>query len=620
MRLTVLPTALLLLLSQCATELRDGDKPMRDPHSYSQPDVCSVKHLNLDISLDFYLKQITGIATYELRLPHGDSLLLDMRDLQILSVQEKHPRTGLTKKLNYRITPPDSILGSALVIYISKDARLVSIQYRTMPESMALQWIDSQQTQSKKMPFFYTQSQSIYARSWIPCPDGPGMRFTYHANVQVSPGMMAVMSAENPQGRNPDGIYSFAMNIPIPTYLIALAAGDFDFKALDERCGVYAEPHVLDKAIHEFADLPKMLEAAESLFGPYPWGRYDVLVLPPSFPFGGMENPKITFATPTVIAGDRSLTSLLAHELAHSWSGNKVTNATWNDFWLNEGFTTYFECRIMEKLYGRDFADMISILGLQDLRKLIAEKKLPDEMTRLKLDLKDKDPEESLSDIAYEKGKLLLRYLEERIGRKDWDPFLKSYFDHFQFTSNSSEGFIRFLESGLLTKNSPIMDTVRSWIYDPGLIPFEPTYSNAKFEAVFNEWQSYQKTGDVAKINCADWNTQQWLQFIRLLPKEADAEFCRKLDRHFRFSETTNAEIACAWFEYAIQHQYGQSCLPAIEKFLTSIGRRRFVLPLYEGMMANNLKDEARQIFKKASPLYHPITKASVIKTLANEK
>ena len=281
------------------------------------------------------------------------------------------------------------------------------------------------------------------------------------------------MSAENPTAVNAEAVYSFAMPHPVPSYLLALAVGELEFRPLggSPRAGVYAEPPVVEKAAAEFADTEKMIAAAEALYGPYRWGRYDLLVLPPSFPFGGMENPRLTFATPTIIAGDRSLVSLVAHELAHSWSGNLVTNATWNDFWLNEGFTTYFEMRIMEAVYGREHSEMLAALAHQDLADAVAEAGATSPDTHLRLNLAGRNPDEGVTSIPYDKGYFFLRLIEETVGREAWDAFLRGYFDTFAFQSMDTDGFLAYLREKLLAGRPGVEEKLQiaAWVDGPGI-------------------------------------------------------------------------------------------------------------------------------------------------------
>ncbi|MEI2693967.1 MAG: M1 family metallopeptidase [Saprospiraceae bacterium] len=586
--------------------------PEDDPHSFSNPEQSKVLHLDLDLNLNFDSNQIQGIVKLHLAPGHGDTLVLDNMDLEILEVQLIQGTSDL--KANFYQLPKDPVLGSALVIPLNATTESVQITYKSSPGARALQWLPKEQTLSKKYPFLFTQSQSIYSRSWIPCPDGPGMRFTYHAKVHVPPGMMAVMSATNGIVRNQEGIYEFDMELPVPAYLMALAVGDFDFKPIGQRTGVYAEPSLINKAAAEFSDLEKMLEAAEKLYGPYPWGRYDVIVLPGSFPFGGMENPRMTFLTPSVIAGDQSLTSLLAHELAHSWSGNLVTNSTWNDFWLNEGITTYFESRIMESLYGKPYADMLSLLGLQDLEKSIAEFGTDNPLTKLKLNLKGLDPEDGVSDIAYEKGKSFMRYLEERFGRETFDRFLIAYFDHFKFQSNTSEGFLEFAKTNLFKNNSGVLDTANQWIYNPGWLAYKASYDDKKFLDLEVQATNYFANQDTAMLKTSAWSTHEWLYFIRLLPKDSGTVMCNQLDKAYHLSDGRNCEIQCAWFEYAIKNGYGKQLLPEIEKFLINYGRRKYLKPIYTALMDHQMEPDALRIFYKANSHYHPISLVSIEK------
>ncbi len=604
----------LLLFQNCRQAVNPINQTERDPHSFSRPDQTRVKHIDLELNINFELKQIQGTALLHLETPHSDELVLDNMGLQIKSIYLINDHQ--TEVAKFELAPTDSILGTAIHIPLLQETKGVKIEYSSSQDARALQWLPKEQTLSQLYPFLFTQSQSIYARSWIPCPDGPGMRFTYHANVTVPPGMMAVMSATNPTQRSADGHYDFNMEIPVPAYLMALAVGDFDFQNIGTHTGVYAEPALLKQAAAEFSDLENMLITAENLYGAYPWSRYDVIVLPGSFPFGGMENPRMTFLTPSVIAGDQSLTSLLAHELAHSWSGNLVTNSTWNDFWLNEGITTYFESRIMEALYGKPYADMLSILGLQDLQKSLSEMGPDNPFTKLKLDLKGIDPEEAATDIAYEKGKALMRYLEERMGRTKLDSFLQNYFHHFKFKSNTSEGFLEFANASLLKGQAGILDTVTKWIYNPGWLAYQASYDDAKFVAIQNQMKLFSKTHDPSTLDTRLWSTHEWLYFIRLLPSDGTAELCKKLDETFKLSTGRNCEIQCAWFEYAITHQYGKQILPEIETFAIHYGRRKYLKPIYSALMENKLSEEAKQLFEKAKSNYHPISRVSIEKIL----
>jgi aminopeptidase N len=313
----------------------------------------------------------------------------------------------------------DSILGQPLLISIKPGTKYINIYYETTEKTEAIDWLAPNLTEGEDLPFMYTQGQAILTRTWIPIQDSPTNRLTYSADVHVPEEMMAIMSASNPTKKAVDGKYHFEMKQPIPCYLIALASGNIEYRSLGNNCGVYAEPKVLGKAANELVDLPRMMRAAEGLYGPYKWDQYDVLVLPYSFPFGGMENPRLTFLSPTVIAGDRSLVSVVAHELAHSWSGNLVTNASWEDFWLNEGFTVYFENRIMEELFGKDVADILALIEfaeLQDELKTIAKSKYPQD-AQLKLELRGRNPDDGMTDIAYVKGAFFLKTLEEKVGR-----------------------------------------------------------------------------------------------------------------------------------------------------------------------------------------------------------
>ena len=577
-----------------------------DAHSFSEPQKAVVKHLDLEIKVDFTTQILTGKASWLIdNINKSDEIIFDTRQLQI----QKITLGDDEKETTFSLAENVAIFGQALKVKIGDSTTRVNIYYTTSKDAGAVQWLNPQQTAGKKHPFLFTQSQAILARTWIPCQDSPGIRFSYNAKITVPKELLALMSAENPKSKNSTGIYDFKQPNPIPSYLMALAVGDIEFKGVDNRTGVYAEPVTLQKAAYEFADMGKMVTAAENLYGPYKWGRYDVLVLPPSFPFGGMENPMLTFATPTVIAGDRSLVSLIAHELAHSWSGNLVTNATWNDFWLNEGFTVYFERRIVEAVYGKDEAKMQEVLGAQDRDKTIKEfgKDNPD--TRLKADFNGRDPDDGVSDIAYEKGYSFLRTIENEVGREKLDAFLKEYFNSHAFHSVTTEDFLADLDKNLLKGNKQLRDKIKvdEWIYQPGLPSNAPAVSSVDFTSVDSLISDWGKTGKTSSLTKAKRSTNVLIYLIRHLPENISAKQMAEIDGEFKFTSSGNAEIQATWYTLAIRKKY-LAAYPAIEKFLAEVGRRKFLIPLYKEMIKTaEGKEWAKKVYAKARPNYHSV-------------
>jgi leukotriene-A4 hydrolase len=589
-----------------------------DPHSFARPNEAVVRHLDLSINVDFEKKILSGYATLDIAMENNATqIILDTRDLSIEKVVLDD-----SSEATFQLHEPVTHLGSKLSINVKPGTKRITVFYSTSPEAGAVQWLEPSQTAGKKFPFLFTQSQAILARTWVPIQDSPGIRFTYTATVKVPPSLMALMSAENPQEKSAEGIYHFKMPQPIPAYLLALAVGDLVFHSFDKRTGVYAEPVTIEKAAYEFADLPKMVDAAEKLYGPYAWGQYDLVILPPSFPFGGMENPRLTFATPTILAGDRSLTSLVAHELAHSWSGNLVTNATWNDFWMNEGFTVYFENRIMEALYGKDFADMQRILGQEGLKETIKDFGEASPDTRLKLELTGRDPDDAVSDIAYEKGNNLLLVIEREVGREKFDAFLKEYFARHAFRTITTEQFLDYYRANLLaddTAEAKRIDIER-WIYQPGLPDNYVKISSSKFEGVDKQVEAWKKGTPPAELSTKNFTTNEWLRFLNTLPDSISPSQMKALDEAFHLTNTGNSEILFAWFEHVIPSKY-EAAYPSLEAFLKRVGRRKFVKPLYVALAKTQEgKEMAKKIYAAARPNYHSVTATTIDEILGQEK
>lgn len=623
-KFSVTIAALVAIVAACSSqpETASDDSKLpalpHDTHSYAQPEKARVTHVSLDLTPDFTTKRIAGIARLTFEHAAGaDSIVLDTRDLEIRSVKD-----AKGDSLGFNLGPAKTFMGAPLAVALPAGSDTIVIEYLTSPNAAAVQWLTAEQTAGGKMPFLFTQGESILTRTWVPTQDGPGIRQTYDATVHVPSGMRAVMSAEHvgmdgekdAQGAS---VYRFRMTRAIPPYLIALAVGDIAFRPIGKTTGVYAEPSVVDKAAREFAEVDKMIAAAEKLYGPYRWGRYDILVLPPSFPFGGMENPTLTFATPTVLAGDRSLVNLVAHELAHSWSGNLVTNATWNDFWLNEGFTTYIEARIMEELRGKDYADMLRQLGRQDLEEAIRDAggaQSPD--TRLHLDLTGRDPDEGASAVAYEKGSAFLQTVESVVGRERLDKFLRDYFDHFAFQPMSADRMLAYMKLKLLTPEEAQKVNVQAWIYEPGIPANIPLIRSTAFAAVEKQVQAWKGGATAGSLSTKNWSTHEWLHFLRALPDTIPASRLDDLDKTFKLSSTGNSEIMFAWLRIAIANHY-EPAFAALEHFLTSQGRRKFVAPLYADLAKTSWgKALAMSIYAKARPTYHSVSVGAVDKIL----
>ena len=561
--------------------------------------------------------ELRGTATLTLqRRPGATELVLDTRDLDIEKVAD-----GSGAGLEHALGDADPVKGRPFTVKLGDRDGPVVITYKTLPTAAALQWLGPEQTAGKRQPYLFSQGQAILTRTWIPTQDSPGIRQTYAAKITVPAGLRAVMSAEHVgdpvTASSGERTFEFRMTNAVPPYLIALAIGDISDKAIGPRTAVFTEPSALDRAAAEFVDLEKMVEAAERLVGPYRWGRYDLLVLPPSFPFGGMENPRLTFATPTIIAGDRSLVSLIAHELAHSWSGNMVTNATWSDFWLNEGITTYLEARIMEAVYGKERADMLRVLGRRDLDANIAGLGGPSSRdTILHIDLAGRDPDDGATDIPYEKGSLFLQTIEAAAGRERFDAFLRSYFDRYAFQSITSAVFLDDVRKNLVAGDAELERRLNldEWVYQPGVPANAVAVVSPALDRVEAQAKAFAGGAAAGSLGARAWSTQEWQHFLDNMPEKLTAAQLQDLDRTYRLTDSGNSEILFSWLRIAIRNNY-RPARPALERFLTSQGRRKFLRPLYEDLMKQDWgQADARRIYAKARPTYHTVSTSTLDK------
>jgi aminopeptidase N len=586
----------------------------KDVWTYARPAEARVTHVNLDLDVDFDAKVVRGTAMLDVLAARGArQIILDTLDLDILGITDERGR-----KLVYTVGAKDPELGSPLTIQLN-GAKKIRIAYKSAPGARALQWLTPEQTAGKRHPYLFSQGQSINNRSWIPTQDSPGIRQTWRARITVPEGLTAVMSA---RADTPGGVamgskraFTYTMANPVPPYLIAIAVGDIKFRPLGPRSGVWSEADMLDKAAAEFGDVEKMIDAAQALYGPYRWGRYDMLVLPPSFPFGGMENPNLTFLTPTIVTGDKSNTDVVAHELAHSWSGNLVTNATWSDSWLNEGFTTYFENRIMEALYGKERAAISSELDFAGMvRDVKGAGGDAAPSTRL-----HGEPGGSAGQLDYLKGSTFLRTIEHTVGRARWDAYLRGYFDRHAFQPQTSAGFLADLRSNLIKGDTALEAKLQldRWVFQPGIPSNAVEVKSQTLRQVDALLAAFNAGGPASAIDVTGWSTQQWKRFLDNLPRQQSAARLKELDDALKLTGSPNAYVQSAWFELAIANRY-DPVVPALEEYLTRVGRNLLVTPLYRGLKAQGEWGDpiARRIFGKARPGYHPVTVGAVTRIL----
>jgi leukotriene-A4 hydrolase len=581
-----------------------------DVHSYAKPLEARVTHLALDLNVDFDARRIGGTATLDIDArPNAREITLDDKGLEISAITDQ-----AGNPLPYKVGAIDVNLGAPLSIQIG-DKRKIVIRYKSAPDAGALQWLTPEQTAGKKHPFLLSQGESIENRTWIPTQDSPGIRQSWEARISVPQPLTAVMSAPRSGEPTIEGdrrTFAFRMDHPVAPYLIAIGVGDLAFRELGPRSGVWTEPVMLDKAAAELSDTEKMIDAAEALYGPYKWGRYDMLVLPPSFPFGGMENPTMTFLTPTFIAGDKSLVSLVAHELAHSWSGNLATNATWSDFWLNEGMTSYAERRIVEAIYGPKVAAQQVALGLDAMNKAIEENGGPaNPDTRLHIDLKGRSSDSGLTDIAYEKGAAFLRTIEVTVGRERFDDWLKGWFDRHQFQPVTTSIFLADIREHLVKGDKALEDRLQldRWVIQPGIpdniAPADPR-AFAEVDAAVTAFKGGKLPETAAWQR---WTTDERLRFLTRIDRKQPAGQLEALDKAFNLSRAGNNELRFAFLSLAVENRFDPA-VPALEEFLTMQGRRKFVKPLITALAKDRQwgRPIAVRVYAKARPSYHPVT------------
>lgn len=583
----------------------------RDYHSFANTDEVQVTHLALDVNIDFDTCTLEGCARLSLmsREPLVKNLILDCRALTILQIVDNQGHS-----LDWALGEQDPILGQPLTIGIDSAVTAVTIHYRTSPDAQGLQWLDGPQTQSGK-PFLFSQSQPINARSWIPLQDSPKARVTFDARVQANRDCRVVMSALNAPDLPDDGVFRFVMDKPMPTHLLAIAAGEIERIEVGSRSAVFAEPETAKLAAKEFDDIEAMMQMAESILGPYAWGRYDMLILPPSFPFGGMENPCLAFLTPTLIATDKSLVSTVAHELAHSWTGNLVSNATWRDLWLNEGFTTYFTNRIVEAVYGKEQAELELMIEYGRLQEEMTG--MPSARQTLPANLQTDDPNAAFNRFTYDKASMFVHFLEVRLGRQDFDAFLRRYIEKYAFVAITTEDFVEYASQTLLQDHADKLTEAEllEWIYAEGLPDMFTAPTSTSLNKVDCALERWRGGAALTRNDTQTWRVQHWQYFLAGLPEHLPQARLLELDDVFDLGNSANAEIACDWLRVAIRNHFDPA-LGQVETFLCRIGRAKFVRPLFAELQVAGYQNELGAIYRRARETYHPSLRVQLDKLL----
>nr|CCA17149.1 leukotriene A4 hydrolaselike protein putative [Albugo laibachii Nc14] len=612
-------------------------------HSFANLRDITYEHLNWTIAIDFSNKKVIGEAEYVITSKEGclpTHAILDTNHLMIKSVSVDDT------KVEFSLGEQSPIFGCGLKVPITATTKRIQIAYETTSLSEGLQWLPKEQTASKTHPYLFTQCQAIFARTLLPCPDTPSCKFTYRATVTVPSWCTAVLSAILDQERTleeaaniakENKVFVYYQSIPIPSYLIAIAAGRLESMELGPRSRVWSEANVVGKAAYEFAQTEQFLQHAEAITGQeYVWERYDIVCLPPSFPYGGMENPCMTFVTPTLLAGDRSLAGVVAHEIAHSWTGNLVTNHTWKDFWLNEGWTVWLERKIMTRIYqDPTMYDISAMIGLRSLKRSVEGYGESHPYTHLVPESDNVDPDDVFSSVPYEKGFNFLQYLTNVVGGHEiFERFAKKYIQHFKFKTIASLDFKAFFID-YFSRIEKRQEAIREvdwtkWFYSPGMPPVQPNFDSTKTNeaiALGNAMSEGMKERNlvVSSEAISSWpNALLILLLDTILLSQSEDKSLTFTPNHLDaidtyvnnlFSTSKNSELRFRWYTIALRaHDFRP--IQNVVQFLQEQGRMKFVRPLFRDLTESMGTEYAIQLFNKVRDMYHPIAVKMIQKDL----
>jgi leukotriene-A4 hydrolase len=618
------------------------NKP-RDPNTLSNYNNWRTTHTDTKFDILFEEQKLTGNVTHKLQSitkAETREIILDSSHVQIHDIKVNGQPTKW--EVAKRVEP----YGSAVHINLEKGVELdqhveISIDVSTTPACTALQWLTPAQTSNKKHGYMFSQCQAIHARSIFPCQDTPDVKAPFDFTINSPLPVIASGLADKSNPTTPSTTsqtFKFHQAVPIPSYLFAIASGDLGFASVGPRSTVATSPDTLESCKWELEeDTEKFLKTAESLVYEYAWGQYNVLVLPPSFPYGGMENPIYTFATPTIISGDRQNVDVIAHELSHSWSGNLVSNCSWEHFWLNEGWTTYLERRIQAAVHGDDaWRDFSAIIGWKALTDSISAFGEDHEFTKLIVDLKGKDPDDAFSSIPYEKGFVFLYYIEKLIGKEHFDKFIPQYFttwkgkslDSYDFKATLLDFFAadKYTDASVAKKLEEI--DWDKWFYTPGYPIWKPKFDTTLVDAPLKlaaEWEKFIDTppgqdphfGPVW-TDVADFSANQnvvFLEKLMLFEKPLPPTHTNYMGFIYSYKENKNVEISSRYYQVSMMAG-DTSILPWVKNMLGEVGRMKFVRPLYRGMVKMGAVQDAVETFEKNKDFYHPICRQMIVKEI----
>ncbi|EGF79700.1 hypothetical protein BATDEDRAFT_19784 [Batrachochytrium dendrobatidis JAM81] len=611
-----------------------------DPNSFANSHEAIIRHTHLNLTTDFDAKILHGFVEHTVSIvaaSGANKVVLDSSYVDVKSVVIATDSTSL----KFEVASRHDLFGSALTIYFGSTLAcdqkvIVRIEYSTTSKCTALQWLNPSQTVGKTYPYLFSQCQAIHARSLLPCQDTPSVKHTYSAELTVPAELRALMSAvnagESSSASAKHKTFKFEQKISIPSYLIAIAVGNIHGKRVGPRSTVWSEPEVVEAAAWEFADTESFIKTGEDLLTPYVWGVYDLLLLPASFPFGGMENPCLTFVTPTLLAGDRSLVDVVAHEIAHSWMGNLVTTQNWEHFWLNEGFTVFIERKIAGRLHGEPVRHFDAIIGMKSLREAVEhyEESGHMEYTCLCPKMTGQDPDDAFSSVPYEKGFNLLFYLEKLVGGPAvFEPYVKAHVEKFSHKSITTADFHKFLfEYFGKVENGSKLSVLHavdwdSWFNKPGMPVVENEFDASLAHAcedLAKRWNLSRKESD-PKFDAAEFSKLDSNQKVMFLKKLLDmpafeAHTLDAMDRIYSLSLIKNAEVKFCWQMLCLSSEL-ERIFPEVVEFISQVGRMKFVRPLYRALYkCKNGAELSKSTFLKHRDFYHPICAGMVAKDL----